>query len=240
MRQIGKQSRTVKIDLRITGRAPTRDDDYHAGYTKNKSRRAEYNRPDSFELRRDVARHRGTTHPLCFTNEVMDHEFPKGFKPVNIESYDGTVDPTVWIEDFLLHIHMARGDDLHAIKYLPLKLKGPARHWLNSLPANSIRSWENLVDAFLDNFQGTYLRPSDADGLSHITQQPGESARKFWTRFLTKKNQIVDRSDAEALAAFKHNIRDEWLARHLGQEKPKTMVGSQQHRAWKPWYFRHP
>ena len=26
---------------------------------------------------------------------------------------------------YLLHIHMARGDDLHAIKYLPLKLKGP-------------------------------------------------------------------------------------------------------------------
>ena len=41
---------------------------------------------------------------------------------------------------------------------------------------------------------------------------------------LTKKNQIVDCPDAEALAAFKHNIRDEWLARHLGQEKPKSMA----------------
>ena len=58
----------------------------------------------------------------------MDHEFPEGFKPVNIESYDGKTDPAVWIEDFLLHIHMARGDDLHAIKYLPLKLKGPPRY----------------------------------------------------------------------------------------------------------------
>ena len=162
--------------------------------------------------------------PLCFTDEVMDHEFPEGFKPVNIESYDGTTDPAGWIEDFLLHIHMARGDDLHAIKYLPLKLKGPARHWLNSLPADSIGSWEDLEDAFLDNFQGTYVRPPDADDLSHITQQPWESARKFWTRFLTKKNQIVDCPDAEALAAFKHNIRDEWLARHLSQEKPKSMA----------------
>ena len=75
---------------------------------------------------------------------------------------------------------MARGDDLHAIKYLPLKLKGPARHWLNSLPENSIGGWENLEDAFLDNFQGTYVRPPDANDLNHITQQPGESARKFW------------------------------------------------------------
>ena len=97
-------------------RAPTHDDDRHAGYTKSKSGRVEYNRPDSFELRRDVARHRGTTHPLCFTDEVMDHEFPEGFKPVNIESYDGIADSAVLIEDFLLHIHMARGDDLHALQ----------------------------------------------------------------------------------------------------------------------------
>ena len=67
------------------------------------------------------------------------------------------------------------------------------------------------------------MRPPDADDLSHVIQQPDESARQFWTRFLTKKNQIVDCPDAEALAAFKHNIRDEWLARHLGQEKLKSM-----------------
>ena len=42
--------------------------------------------------------------------------------------------------------------------------------------------------------------------------------------FLTKNNQIVDCPDAEALAAFKHSVRDEWLPRHLGQEKPRTMA----------------
>ena len=117
---------------------------------------------------------------------------------MNIEAYDGTTDPGVRIEDFILHIHMARGDDLHAIKYLPLKLKGPARYWLKSLPQNSIGSWEELEDAFRANFQGTYVRPPDAANLSHIIQQSGESARKLWNRFLTKKNQIVDCSDAEA------------------------------------------
>ena len=103
-------------------------------------------------------------------------------------------------------------------------MKGPARHWLKSLPENSIGSAEELEDAFRANFQGTYIRPPDADDLSHIIQQPGESVRKLWNRFLTKKNQIVNCPDAEALAAFKHSIRDEWLARHLGQEKPRTMA----------------
>src|SRR3954465_1566852 len=60
-------------------------------------------------------RYRGAAHPLCFTDEVLEYEFPEGFKPVNIEAYDGTTEPGVWIEDYILHIHMARGDDLHAI-----------------------------------------------------------------------------------------------------------------------------
>jgi hypothetical protein len=118
----------------------------------------------------------------------MQHQFSEGFKPVNIEPSDGTTNPAIWIEDFLLHIHMARGDDLHAIKYLPLKLKSPARHWINSLPEDSIGCWEELMEAFRANFQGTYVWPPDADDLSHVIQQPGESARQFWNRFLTKKN----------------------------------------------------
>src|SRR4051812_13797882 len=100
------------------GRPTTRDNNRHAGYSK--SGRAEHSRRSSFELRRDIAQYRGAAHPVCFIDEVMDHQIPEGFKPVNIESYDGTTDPAVWIEDYLLHIHMAHGDDLHAIKYLPL------------------------------------------------------------------------------------------------------------------------
>ena len=49
---------------------------------------------------------------------------------------------------------MARGDDLHTIKYLPLKLKGPAQHWLKSLPENSTGSWEELEDALGLTFNG--------------------------------------------------------------------------------------
>ena len=69
-------------------------------------------------------KYKGAAHPLCFTNEVLDHEFLVGFKPINMEAYDGTTDPGVWIEDYILHIHMARGDDIHAIKYLPFELEG--------------------------------------------------------------------------------------------------------------------
>ncbi len=126
-------------------RAPTREDDHQAWRDRHNPTWAKNRIWTSSELRRDIALYRGAAHPLCFTDKVMEHLFPEGFKPVNIESDDGTTDPAVWIEDFLLHIHMSRGDDLHAIKYLPLKLKGPVQHWLNSLPSNSIgigRTWK--------------------------------------------------------------------------------------------------
>lgn len=130
-----------------------------------------------------------------------------------MRSIYGSTNPTVWIEDFLLHIHMVRGDDLHAIKYLPLKLKGPARHWLHSVPDNSIRSWEDLEDTFQSNFQGTSVWPLDSFDISNVVQKVGKLARQFWNKFLTKKNQIVDCPHAEAIASFRHNIWDEWLAR---------------------------
>ena len=98
-----------------------RDDGHLAERDKHNHAQVENRRRTPSELRHDLARYRGAAHPLCFTDAVMEHNFLEWFKPVNIESYDGTTDPAVWIEDILLHIHMARGDDLHAIKYLPLK-----------------------------------------------------------------------------------------------------------------------
>ena len=87
------KARQTRSIYRSHGRLTTRDDNRHAGYSK--SGWAEHSRQNIFELRRDIAQYRGAAHPLCFTDEVIDHQIPEGFKPVNIESYDGTTDPAV-------------------------------------------------------------------------------------------------------------------------------------------------
>ena len=76
---------------------------WRAGQGYGNSGRAEHSRQSTFELRRDIAQYRGAAHPLCFTDEEMDHQISEGFKLVNIESYDGTTDHVVWIEDYRLH-----------------------------------------------------------------------------------------------------------------------------------------
>ena len=95
---------------------PTDYDGHPFGHHRANHARSELRKRSPPEVLHSVAQHRGAAHPLCFTNEVMEHEFPDGFKPINIASYDGTPNLAVWIEDYLLHIHLARGDDLHAIK----------------------------------------------------------------------------------------------------------------------------
>ena len=42
------------------------------------------------DVRRDTSRTRGPAHLIGFTDRVMEHQFPDGFKPINIESYDNT------------------------------------------------------------------------------------------------------------------------------------------------------
>lgn len=83
---------------------------------------------DASDVHHAIACTRGAAHPVCFTDMVMERDFPYGFKPVNIVQYDGSTNPYICIEDYTLIFHIEGGDDVHAIKYLPLKLKGSAQH----------------------------------------------------------------------------------------------------------------
>lgn len=68
----------------------------------------------------------------------------------------------------------------------------------------------------MSNFEDMYVQAQDADDLALVAQKPGKFVRQFWNRFLMKKSKIVDCCEAEALAAFRNNINDEWLSRDFG------------------------
>ena len=59
--------------------AADRPPHHHAGYSK--SGQAEHSRQSSSELRRVIAQYRGAAHPLCFTDEVMDHQILEVLNP---------------------------------------------------------------------------------------------------------------------------------------------------------------
>jgi hypothetical protein len=104
----------------------------------------------------DATRDRGDPpmmYPSYFSDQVIAHPFLASFKIVNCDKYDRNMDLLVWIEDYILAIHMANGDDLHAIKYLPLMVKGSAWHWLHTLCPGSINTWAAMQSEFMEIYE---------------------------------------------------------------------------------------
>jgi hypothetical protein len=81
---------------------------------------------------------------LCFTRRVRRTRVPKGFKlPHDQQKYDGSQEPTLWLSDYLQAVQILGGTRAIAMQSLQLHLTGTARSWLNTLPNDSIGSWEN-------------------------------------------------------------------------------------------------
>jgi hypothetical protein len=71
--------------------------------------------------------------------------------------------PAVWMEDFRLACRAGgANNDYFIIQYLPICVGEFVRAWLEFLPPNSIRSWAELKQVFVENFQGTYMLPENS------------------------------------------------------------------------------
>ena len=64
---------------------PARDYGHQNKHTNQIPVRNKHQTQQQLTARHNMSRYRGATHPLCFIEEVLDHEFSQGFKPVNIE-----------------------------------------------------------------------------------------------------------------------------------------------------------
>ena len=96
------------------------------------------------------------------------------------------------------------------------------RAWLEFLPHDSIRDWENLKRIFVRNFQGTYVRPRNSWVLKSYQQEPSESLRDYIRRFSQRCNFLPDVVDADVINAFLSGTTYESLIHKLGCLKPRT------------------
>ena len=129
---------------------------------------------------------------------------PKKFKPTPTDAakYDGQQEPRSWIDDYLQTVILHKGNQIAAMQCLQLYLKDSARAWLRGLPKGSIKSWDDLVDAFVANFQATYKRPVGIEELRHCQQKQKESMRSYIGRFTKLLNAAEDVSVDRAIDAL--------------------------------------
>jgi hypothetical protein len=118
---------------------------------------------------------------------LADHlraaSWPPKFRPHLLEKYDGTLNPSEFLQVYITAITAAGGNTAVMATYFHVALSGPAWTWLMNLTPGSVYSWEELCVRFVANFANAYQQHGVEAHLHAVRQEPGETLRKFISRF---------------------------------------------------------
>jgi hypothetical protein len=78
---------------------------------------------------------------------------------------------------------------------------------------------------FIENFQGTYERPSTVETLKTIKQKHDESLHDYVKRFCNARNSIPHIQDIEIIKAFHDGVNDVKTMEEIAMKKPKAVAG---------------
>jgi hypothetical protein len=103
-----------------------------------------------------------------------------------------------------------------------LYLSDLARTWLEHLPKGKIKNWSDLKEAFMGNFQGTYVQPKNPWDLLNYRQKKEETLWENIRHFSKQCNELPDMADGDVISVFLSGMTCEALVHKLGRKKPKT------------------
>jgi hypothetical protein len=141
---------------------------------------------------------------------LADHlraaSWPPKFRPHLLEKYDGTLNPSEFLQVYITAITAAGGNTAVMATYFHVALSGPAWTWLMNLTPGSVYSWEELCVRFVANFANAYQQHGVEAHLHAVRQEPGETLRKFISRFTKVWGTIPCISDASIITAFRQGV----------------------------------
>jgi hypothetical protein len=150
--------------------------------------------------------------------------WPSKFWPHLPEKYDGTSNPSKFLQVYVTAIMAAGGDTAVMATYFHVALFGPARTWLMNLAPGSIYSWEELCERFIANFASAYQQHGVEAHLHVVRQEPGETLQAFISRFTKVRGTIPRISDASIITAFCQGVRDEKMLEKLATHDVETVT----------------
>jgi hypothetical protein len=124
---------------------------------------------------------------------------------------------------YVTAITAAGGNTAVMATYFHVALSGPARTWLMNLTPGSVYSWEELYAWFVANFANAYQQYGVEAHLHAVRQEPGETLRKFISRFTKVRGTIPRISDASIITAFRQGVRDEKMLEKLATHDVETV-----------------
>jgi hypothetical protein len=149
--------------------------------------------------------------------------WPSKFWPHLPDKYDGTTNPSEFLQVYVTAITAAGGDTTVMATYFHVALSRPTRTWLMNLTPGSIHSWEEVCARFIANFASAYQQHGVEAHLHAVRQEPGETLRAFISRFTKVRATIPRISDASVIIVFRQGVRDEKMLEKLATHDVETI-----------------
>jgi hypothetical protein len=150
--------------------------------------------------------------------------WPPKFRPHLPEKYDGTSNPSEFLQVYVTAITVAGGNTTLMASYFHVVLTGPAQTWLMNLTSGSVYSWEELCARFTANFASAYQQHGVEAHLHAMRQEPGETLRAFISRFTKVRGTIPCISDVSIITAFRQGVRDKKILVKLATHDMETVT----------------
>jgi hypothetical protein len=112
---------------------------------------------------------------VALADHLRAASWPPKFWPHLPEKYDGTSNPSEFLQVYVTAITAAGGNTAVMATYFHVALSGPARTWLMNLTLRSVYSWEELCARFVANFASAYQQHGVEAHLHAVRQEPGET-----------------------------------------------------------------
>jgi hypothetical protein len=140
---------------------------------------------------------------VALADHLRAASWPSKFQSHLPEKYNGTSNPSEFLQVYVTAIMAAGGNTAVMATYFHVALSGPARTWLTNLTLGSIYSWEELCVRFVANFASAYQQHGVEAHLHAVRQEPGETLRKFISHFTKVRGTIPRIFDASIITAFR-------------------------------------
>ena len=129
----------------------------------------------------------------------------------NLKKCDGKQDPRQWLHIDSTTIEVAGGTNSTKVIYFQMALESAPLTWLESLKHDSIHSWEDLKQLFVDNFQGSIHQSATRHDMRLCKQEHGETLRSYIKRFFDTRSTIANIANDDIIDCFHNGLATQHL-----------------------------
>ncbi|XP_027915141.1 uncharacterized protein LOC114174501 [Vigna unguiculata] len=148
---------------------------------------------------------------------VRDVTIPHKFKVSEFEKYKGTTCPRSHLTMYCRKMTAYACDDKLLIHFFQDSLAGVALSWYTHLEASCIRSWMDLVDAFLKQYQYNMDIAPDRLQLQNMAKRDAESFKEYAQRWRELAAQVEPPlHDKEMVAMFVSTLQPPFYEHMVG------------------------